>query len=177
MVKVGMSHSGLSFVVATWRALPIIAIAFLGTATKSVAAYDVARFANLRYGSHDEFRRVVIDTDQPIEFSVASGTDTPIVQLSRLVAPSVREKLSQTYAPIEEVLLEPTGTHEAELRFITSQSVFLKVSQYGANESGHYRLVVDLFFSEVIDVDLPGRVSENGGDPRVRVIFADGLRD
>jgi len=147
------------------------------TAQTDLTESDLAQFSDLRIGKHDDYCRVVLDTDARVNFEVDLSSSAPRLKLSGLAAPARHEKLSRTYAPVDEVHLAPTGAGSAELSFVVTQPVVMRVSRYGANASGVHRLVVDLYFSEVIELSMPSDREQVRGDPRVRVVFGDALKE
>lgn len=167
-----------------WVALSFttIVIACLASAPLALAQESVPNgrvlngIVDVRYGKHEDFIRIVIDSEAPLSYRYLPEQSPMTVRLSNVHFQPIEQQFWSSYAPLTHLSLSEKEDGVAHLRFEGSSPLMPQFNLLDKDERGLFRLVIDLV-QVTQNADHLAIGQEGVNSKRVRVQFADPLTD
>lgn len=150
--------------------------AFALTATLlsiSSAAQATAYIEGVRFGRHEGYVRLVVDSQTPLLFDYKEGAYPFVVTLKDAKGPSMDVTFAKSYAPLHHLVMEALENGSTALTVTATENLSPRFLQLDKDDRGLYRLVIDLSGTENLEHLSIGQEGLNS--QRVRVQFGDSL--
>jgi hypothetical protein len=163
----------------------VTAWATLNTVSQNSFAEEAnAEIVEVRFGMHDGFIRVVIDSKGALAYTeLENKTDAGLV-LGQAIFNTLDRKMADAFAPLTNVALRANDSALTEITFSSTSPLTKKVFPLDIDGRGLHRLVIDLSMEAGTRLSSKEAeyqhlsISQEGVNPkRIRVQFADPLSD
>jgi hypothetical protein len=172
----GFAHALICATLA-WAALNALA-------QNSYAEESSAEIVEVRFGKHNTFIRVVIDSKGALAYTHLENKSDPRLVLGQAQFSALDLNMGDAFAPLTSVTLATNDSSLAEIVFASTSPLSKKVFALEIDERGLHRLVIDLSAGEGARLTSGETefqhlsITQEGVNPkRIRVQFADPLTD
>ncbi|TNE58379.1 MAG: hypothetical protein EP340_05545 [Alphaproteobacteria bacterium] len=139
----------------------------------SGAAQASTQIDGVRFGLHEGFVRLVVDSEAPLVFKRVEDSYPFVILLPDAHCAPIDMAFAQSYAPLHHLTLDAQPEGATKLTVTATQKLSARFMQLDLDERGLYRLVIDLSIQDNLDHLSIGQEGLNS--KRVRVQFGDSL--
>ena len=152
---------------------PLIAALSAVLVAPSGSAFAVTAIEGVRFGKHEGFVRIVVDSATPISYKYTPGAYPFVILIEDAQGAPVDQSFAASYEPLHHLILEKMESGGSKLTVTATSELTPRFLQLDKDDRDLYRLVIDLSVNENFDHLAIGQEGLNSA--RVRVQFGDSL--